>query len=308
MIKTLLKSMRQYKKVSWATIFFSTFEVVFEKIIPLCMSGLIDNGIEGGVMSKVWKYGLALLFLAVIQMVTGMLAAFLGSRASAGFGANLRSDMYDNVQTFAFSNIDKFSTASIVTRLTTDVTNIQNAYQMLIRIAIRGPVMLIFAMIVSFRIDSQISLMFIAIIPVLATLLVLIIIKVNPVFKRVIHTYDELNNVVQENVRGIRVDKTIYQEDQEDIREDIQRLRKSGAPYCAQLAYHAGLHVYLHDTHLMARRKGGHRQRQQRSTRSDHRLANRAVHLRHADTHEPHDALHGLCHDDNRELFRSAYS
>lgn len=185
MIKTLLKSMRQYKKVSWATIFFSAFEVVFEIVIPLCMSGLIDNGIEGGVMSMVWKYGLALLFLAVFQMVTGMLAAFLGSRASAGFGANLRSDMYDNVQTFAFSNIDKFSTASIVTRLTTDVTNIQNAYQMLIRIAIRGPVMLIFAMIVSFRIDGQISLMFIAIIPVLAALLVLIIIKVHPVFKRV---------------------------------------------------------------------------------------------------------------------------
>ena len=215
MIKTLLKSMRQYKKVSWATIFFSTFEVVFEIVIPLCMSGLIDNGIEGGVMSMVWKYGLALLFLAVFQMVTGMLAAFLGSRASAGFGANLRSDMYDNVQTFAFSNIDKFSTASIVTRLTTDVTNIQNAYQMLIRIAIRGPVMLIFAMIVSFRIDSQISLMFIAIIPVLAALLVLIIIKVHPVFKRVFHTYDELNNVVQENVRGIRVVKSFNQEDHE---------------------------------------------------------------------------------------------
>ena len=311
MIKTLLKSMRQYKKVSWATIFFSTFEVVFEIVIPLCMSGLIDNGIEGGVMSMVWKYGLALLFLAVFQMVTGMLAAFLGSRASAGFGANLRSDMYDNVQTFAFSNIDKFSTASIVTRLTTDVTNIQNAYQMLIRIAIRGPVMLIFAMIVSFRIDSQISLMFIAIIPILAALLVLIIIKVHPVFKRVFHTYDELNNVVQENVRGIRVVKSFNQEDheiREDIREDIQRLRKSGAPYCAQLAYYAGLYVYLHDTHLVARREGGHRQRQQRSTRSDHRLAHRAVHLRHADTHEPHDALHGLCHDDNRELFRSAYS
>ena len=215
MIKTLLKSMRQYKKVSWATIFFSTFEVVFEIVIPLCMSGLIDNGIEGGVMSMVWKYGLALLFLAVFQMVTGMLAAFLGSRASAGFGANLRSDMYDNVQTFAFSNIDKFSTASIVTRLTTDVTNIQNAYQMLIRIAIRGPVMLIFAMIVSFRIDSQISLMFIAIIPILAALLVLIIIKVHHVFKRVFHTYDELNNVVQENVRGIRVVKSFNQEDHE---------------------------------------------------------------------------------------------
>ena len=113
MIKTLQKSMRQYKAVSWVTIFFSAFEVVFEIVIPLCMSGLIDNGIEGGVISMVWKYGLALLFLAVFQMITGMLAAFLGSRASAGFGANLRSDMYDNVQTFAFSNISTKSEPEI---------------------------------------------------------------------------------------------------------------------------------------------------------------------------------------------------
>lgn len=123
--------------------------------------------------------------------------------------------MYDNVQTFAFSNIDKFSTASIVTRLTTDVTNIQNAYQMLIRMAIRGPVMLVFSMIVSFRINSTIAWIFLTVIPIMALLLLLIIKKVNPIFNRVFHTYDELNNIVQENVQGIRVVKSFNHEDYE---------------------------------------------------------------------------------------------
>lgn len=215
MIKTLLKSMREYKKTSWITIFLSVFEVVFEIVIPLCMSGLIDQGIEGGVMSKVWQFGIILLFLAIFQMITGMLAAHFGARASVGFCANLRSDMYDNVQTFAFSNIDKISTASIVTRLTTDVTNIQNAYQMLIRLAVRGPIMMIFAMIVSFGISKEISVIFIVVIPTLAILLALIVLKVHPIFTRVFRTYDDLNNVVQENVRGIRVVKSFNQEDNE---------------------------------------------------------------------------------------------
>ena len=147
-----------------------------------------------------------------MQMVTGILAARFGAKASVGFAANLRQDMYANVQTFAFSNIDKFSTASIVTRLTTDVTNVQNAYQMLIRMAIRAPFMLIFAMIVSFRISREISMIFLYVVPVLAVLLGLIVRCVHPVFVRVFKTYDELNNVVQENVRGIRVVKSFNQE------------------------------------------------------------------------------------------------
>lgn len=190
-------------------------EVVFEILIPLCMSGLIDYGIDMSDMGTVWKYiGLLLLF-ALLQLTTGILAARIGAKASVGFAANLRQDMYDNVQTFSFSNIDKFSTASIVTRLTTDVTNIQNAYQMMLRLAIRGPVMLIFAMFASFRINRDISLIFLAVIPVMAVLLILIVKKVNPIFNRVFHTYDELNNVVQENVRGIRVVKSFNREDYE---------------------------------------------------------------------------------------------
>lgn len=215
MLKTLLKSLRENRRNSFLTIFFSMIEVVFEILIPLCMSGLIDYGIDMSDMGTVWKYiGLLLLF-ALLQLTTGILAARIGAKASVGFAANLRQDMYDNVQTFSFSNIDKFSTASIVTRLTTDVTNIQNAYQMMLRLAIRGPVMLIFAMFASFRINRDISLIFLAVIPVMAVLLILIVKKVNPIFNRVFHTYDELNNVVQENVRGIRVVKSFNREDYE---------------------------------------------------------------------------------------------
>lgn len=215
MIKTLLHSLREYKKGSVITVLLSILEAAFEITIPLCMAKVIDKGIDLGNMGAVWKYGLVLLVFALFQLITGVLSAHIAARTSVGFCANLRQDMYDNVQTFAFSNIDKFSTASIVTRLTTDVTNVQNAYQMLIRMAIRGPVMLIFSMIVSFQISRPIALTFLGVIPVMAALLYLIICKVNPIFHRVFGTYDELNNVVQENVRGIRVVKSFNQEDYE---------------------------------------------------------------------------------------------
>lgn len=215
MLKTLAGSLREYKKSSFAAIFFSGIEVIFEIVIPLCMSNLIDNGIEKSNMSMVWKFGILLLVFALLQLATGMLSAYTAAKASTSFSANLRQDMYDNMQTFAFSNIDRFSTASIVTRLTTDVTNVQNAYQMLIKLAVRGPVMLIVSMIVSFRINRQISLIFLAIVPVLGVLLALIVRKVHPVFEKVFHTYDDLNNVVQEDLRGIRVVKSCNREDLE---------------------------------------------------------------------------------------------
>ena len=215
MLKTLAGSLREYKKSSFAAIFFSGIEVIFEIVIPLCMSNLIDNGIEKSNMSMVWKFGILLLVFALLQLATGMLSAYTAAKAATGFSANLRQDMYDNIQTFAFSNIDRFSTASIVTRLTTDVTNVQNAYQMLIKLAVRGPVMLIVSMIVSFRINRQISLIFLAIVPLLGVLLALIVRKVHPVFEKVFHTYDDLNNVVQEDLRGIRVVKSCNREDLE---------------------------------------------------------------------------------------------
>ena len=215
MLKTLTGSLREYRKSSFAAIFFSGIEVIFEIVIPLCMSNLIDSGIEKSNMSMVWKFGILLLVFALLQLATGMLSAYTAAKAATGFSANLRQDMYDNMQTFAFSNIDRFSTASIVTRLTTDVTNVQNAYQMLIKLAVRGPVMLIVSMIVSFRINRQISFIFLAIVPVLGVLLALIVRKVHPVFEKVFHTYDDLNNVVQEDLRGIRVVKSCNREDLE---------------------------------------------------------------------------------------------
>ena len=215
MTKTLLGILREYKKGSILTILLSVLEAAFEILIPLRMADLIDQGIDLGNMAAVWKFGIAILIFAALQLLTGVLSAHVAAKTSVGFSANLRQDMYDNVQTFSFSNIDKFSTASIVTRLTTDVTNIQNAYQMLIRMAVRGPVMLVFSMIVSFRINTTIALIFLAVIPIMALLLLLIIRKVGPLFGRVFRTYDTLNNVVQENVRGIRVVKSFNQEDHE---------------------------------------------------------------------------------------------
>lgn len=233
MIKTLSRSLREYKKGSVLTILLSVLEAAFEITIPLCMAKVIDEGIDLGNMNAVWKYGMILLAFALFQLITGVLSAHIAARSSVGFCANLRQDMYDNVQTFAFSNIDKFSTASIVTRLTTDVTNIQNAYQMLIRMAIRGPVMLLFSMIVSFKINSTIAWIFLAVIPIMAVLLYLIIRKVNPIFNHVFQTYDELNNVVQENVCGIRVVKSFNREDYEiskfkSISEKIYRYFSKG--------------------------------------------------------------------------------
>ncbi len=215
-VKTLMHSIREQKGASLLTIFCSMIEVVFEIVIPICMSMLLDKGIGVGNMACVWKYGLLLLLLAVFAMTTGILSARFGAKASVGFAANLREDMYKNVQSFSFSNIDKFSTSSIVTRLTTDVTNIQNAYQMIIRIAVRSPAMLIFAVIAAFKVDSDISVMFLIAIPILAIPLWLISHSVHPVFEKVFRTYDKLNNIVQENVRGIRVVKSFNQEKHEE--------------------------------------------------------------------------------------------
>lgn len=215
MIKILSGSLREYKRGSILTILLSILEAAFEILIPLRMADLIDQGIDLGDMAAVWKFGIVILIFAALQLLTGVLSAHIAAKTSVGFSANLRQDMYDNVQTFSFSNIDKFSTASIVTRLTTDVTNIQNAYQMIIRMAVRGPVMLVFSMIVSFRINTTIALIFLAVIPIMALLLLLIIRKVGPLFGRVFRTYDTLNNVVQENVRGIRVVKSFDQEERE---------------------------------------------------------------------------------------------
>lgn len=215
MIKRLLKSVREFKKDALLTPFFVVLEVVMEVIIPLVMALLIDKGIDGQDMAAIWKYGIILVACAMLALVFGAAAGTFAARASTGFARNLRHDMYYNVQNFSFSNIDKFSTGSIVTRLTTDVTNVQNAFQMCTRIAVRCPVMLVFALIMAMKISSRMALIFLAVLPILAIGLGILMKVVGPVFERAFKIYDRMNTVVQENVRGIRVVKTYVREDHE---------------------------------------------------------------------------------------------
>lgn len=216
MIKKLLASVREFKKDTLLTPVYVIFESIMEIVIPTLMAYLIDYGITKRNMSFVALMGLALVGSAVVSLASGYLAGRSAAVASAGFARNLRRDIFYNVQKFSFSNIDKFSTGSIITRLTTDVTNVQNAYQMLIRLAVRAPVMIIFALIFSFRIDAHLSFIFVGAIPVLFTGLLVIMFHVHPIFVRVFHTYDRLNNVVQENLSGIRVVKSYIREDFEE--------------------------------------------------------------------------------------------
>jgi len=216
MIKKILSSVREYKKDTILTPVYVIFESFLEILIPTLMAYLIDYGISKKNMTNVLWIGLALFFSAIISLLVGALAGRSAAIASSGFAKNLRHDMFCNVQKFSFSNIDKFSTGSIITRLTTDVTNVQNAYQMLIRLGIRAPIMIIFALIFSFRINAHLSLIFLVTIPVLGFGLWLIMSHVHPIFVRVFNTYDRLNNVVQENLLGIRVVKSYIREDHED--------------------------------------------------------------------------------------------
>ncbi len=216
MIKTLAKSIREYKMPSIMTSITVAFEVVLEVVIPLLMAELIDKGIEGGDMPALTKFGIALVISAVISLVFGVIAGRCAAVASCGFAKNLRHDMFHKVQDYSFSNIDKFSDASIVTRLTTDVTNVQMSYQMIIRMAIRSPLMLIFSLVASLGINTELSLIFLAFIPVLAIGLYLIMRNAHPIFERVFKTYDKLNRVVQENLHGMRVVKTFVREDFEE--------------------------------------------------------------------------------------------
>ena len=215
MIKKLMKSIREYKKDSLLSPAMVTLEVIMEVIIPMLMARLIDYGIQAQNLGYIWKMGILLAVTAMISLMFGVLSGKFAARASAGFAKNLRKDMYYNVQNFSFSNIDKFSTASIVTRLTTDVTNVQNAYQMIIRMAVRAPIMLVFSMFMAFQVNSEMAVIFLAAAPILGIGLYFIMTHAHPVFEKVFKTYDKLNNVVQENLHGIRVVKSYVREDHE---------------------------------------------------------------------------------------------
>lgn len=215
MIRKLMRCIREYRRDTILSPVFVTAEVLLEVLIPFLMAKLIDNGIEVGDLQYTVKMGLLLVLAAAASLGFGILSGLSASRASAGFAKNLRRDMFYHVQDFSFTNIDHFSTSSIVTRLTTDVTNIQNAFQMIIRIAVRSPAMLICAMIMAFNVNAELALVFLAVIPVLGVGMYLIVTRAFPIFQRVFKTYDKLNNVVGENLHGIRVVKSFVREQKE---------------------------------------------------------------------------------------------
>ena len=215
MLKTLLKQVKQYKTASLLTPVFITLEVILDVLIPYVTAKLIDYGITAGHMPSVYKYGLIMLVMAFLSMMAAIMAGKYASYASSGFACNLRNAMYRNIQRFAFSDIDKYSTSGLVTRMTTDVTNLQNAYQQIIRVSVRAPINLLSSIVMCFIISPRLSLVFIIASVVLGIILAVIISKVSKMFALVFKQYDVLNAVVQENVAGIRVVKAFVREDHE---------------------------------------------------------------------------------------------
>ena len=215
MIKKLSEYIKEYKKDTILTPIFMVLEVIMEMIIPLLMAAIIDNGLEGGSIKYVCLIGAAMLITAIFSLTFGALGGKYGASASCGFAKNLRRAMFHNIQDFSFENIDKYSTAGLVTRLTTDVTNIQNAFQMIIRMCVRAPISLICAMVMSFYINFKLSLIFVGAIIFLGLALYFIMTGAHPYFKEVFKKYDDLNASVQENLTGIRVVKAYVREDYE---------------------------------------------------------------------------------------------
>ncbi len=235
MIKTLMGSIREYKKTSILTPVLVSIEVIVECIIPFYIAKLINHIQDGTDMSLILKYGFMLIGLAFVSLFFGAMAGKTCATASCGFAKNLRHDLFYKVQEFSFTNIDKFSTSSLVTRLTTDISNVQMAYMMIIRIAVRSPMMFIFAMIMAFKMCPQLSTVYVIVVPFLAFALFLIIKKAMPLFNRIFKKYDNLNNSVQENIKGMRVVKSFVREDyeknkfakaSEEVRNDFTRAEK----------------------------------------------------------------------------------
>lgn len=216
MIKTLAKCIGKYKKESIITPIFTAVEVFLEILIPFITASIIDKGIQAGDMRKVGIYGGIMLIIAFLSLFCGIQAGKYAAAASTGFACNLREKMYENIQTFSFSNIDKFSTAGLVTRMTTDVTNVQNAYQMIIRIAVRAPLMMICSITMCVIISPRLSIIFLVALIFLGFVLFFIIYKVTPIFTSGFEKYDELNASVQENISGIRVVKAFVREEHEN--------------------------------------------------------------------------------------------
>ena len=216
MIKKLSKFIKEYKKDSILTPIFVIFEVIMEVVIPYLMAKIIDIGVQNGDLNYIFKIGAILVVSAFLSLTFGMLSGRFAAKASSGFAKNLRKGMFYNIQNYSFTNIDKFSTSSLVTRLTTDVTNVQMAFQMIIRILVRAPIMLIFALAMAFSINSRLALIFVCTMPILAVALFFIATKAHPYFEKVFKKYDVLNRVVGENLNAIRVVKAYNREEHEE--------------------------------------------------------------------------------------------
>ena len=259
MIKTLAKSIREYKTPSILSPIFVAIEVILECLMPLVIMEFIArisptgaSSTEAVKMSTILTYGGILIGMAVLSLITGMLSGRFAARASAGFAKNLRKDMYYAIQDYSFANIDRFSTSSLVTRQTTDVTNVQMAYMMIIRVAIRCPLRLIFSLAMAFSVNVTISWVFLALVPVLAAVLIVVIFKTHPIFEKVFHKYDNMNRSVREDIKGIRVVKSFVREDfekqkfeasSEDVRKDFtlaERIMAINGPvmqFCIWLSF-----------------------------------------------------------------------
>ena len=211
----LVSCIQEFWPVTILTPIFVIGEVAFDVLIPMMTGKLLDEGVEAGSMEHILRYGLTVVAMALIALLLGALSGRCAAKASTGFSRNLRREMYKNVQTFSFSNIDKFSTGGIITRLTTDVTNVMMAFMMIIRIAVRCPIMLICAWVMTLRVNPRLALIFLVVIPVLAIGLLLIMSRAHPIFEKVFKKYDWMNNVVQENLLGIRVVKSFVREEHE---------------------------------------------------------------------------------------------
>ncbi|MBE6115094.1 MAG: ABC transporter ATP-binding protein [Erysipelotrichaceae bacterium] len=222
MLKVLLSHVKEFKKDSMMTPIFMLLEVIMEMLIPLLMAEIVDHGVYGGNMDYILKIGLYMIIVALFGLFCGVMGGVFGSRASTGFARNLRKAMYENIQTFSFANIDKFSTSGLITRLTTDVSNIQNAYQMTLRIAVRAPFSMIAAMVMSFLISPRIASIYLCAVIFLAVIIFSLIRKVMKYFQEVFEKYDELNSSVQENITAIRVVKAFVREDYE-----IEKFKKA---------------------------------------------------------------------------------
>lgn len=216
MLQTLAAQTKQFKKATILTPILAALEVVMETLLPLMMAGIIDKGITPGNMTEVYKYGAIMIVMAVASLSFGIAAGRLAANASAGFAANIRTAMYENIQSFAFKNIDKFSTSGLVTRMTTDVTNLQNAFQMILRMCVRAPMTLICALTMALAVNAQMSLIFIVAVIFLGTFLIVIVRATMKLFEQVFKKYDALNESVQENVTAIRVVKSFVREDYEE--------------------------------------------------------------------------------------------